>query len=85
MNNQFVNQNNEAMLNKILYQDFQRRLGRDLNDKQKERLVKTVHHYVTEVASVKTNGSITEMNKEVLSLVDYEPLVVLIVHFLMLK
>lgn len=69
MSNQFGSSNNEVMLNKILYQDFQRRLGKDLSDKQKDRLVKTVSHYVKQVSTVKGNGNVTELNKEVLSLV----------------
>ena len=69
MNKQFMSQSNETMLDRILYTDFQRRINRDLNDKQKERLVKTVHHYMEEVNSSNTNGTITELNKEVLGLV----------------
>jgi hypothetical protein len=69
MNKQFMSQSNETMLDRILYADFQRRINRDLNEKQKERLVKTVHHYMEEVHSSNSNGSVTELNKEVLGLV----------------
>jgi hypothetical protein len=69
MNKQFMSQSNETMLDRILYADFQRRINRDLNEKQKERLVKTVHHYMQEVHSSTSNGSVTELNKEVLGLV----------------
>jgi len=59
---------NEAMLQKLLYTDFQRRIGGDLNEKQKVRLVKTVHHYMKEVAMDDQNSgkSVQFMNKEVL-------------------
>ena len=59
---------NEAMLQRLLYTDFQRRIGGDLNEKQKVRLVKTVHHYMNEVAQDDANSgkSVQFMNKEVL-------------------
>lgn len=62
---------NEAMLQKLLYTDFQRRIGGDLNEKQKVRLVKTVHHYMKEVSEDNDNAgkSVQFMNKEVLQAV----------------
>ena len=60
---------NESMLGRILYGDFQRRIGDELSEKQKDRLLKTVSHYIEEVSEKNTNGNIQELNKEVLSLV----------------
>lgn len=62
----FFSQRNEAMLDKLLYQDFQRRLGGDLNEKQKERLVKTVRHYMDEVYENLGEKPVSSLNKEVL-------------------
>jgi hypothetical protein len=63
---QFFNAKNEAMLDRLLNADFQRRIGGDLNDKQQKRLVKTVKHYMTEVYAKSPNQSIQYLNKEVL-------------------
>lgn len=60
---------NESMLDKLVYQDFQRRLGSSLNDKQKARLLKTVRHYMEEVSEKGGSTNIQTMNKEVLTLV----------------
>ena len=64
---QFFNPKNEAMLDRLLYSDFQRRNGGDLNEKQKERLNKTVKHYMTEVYSKNPGENIQVLNKEVLT------------------
>lgn len=64
---QFFNQKNEAMLDRLLYTDFHRRLGGDLTDKQKERLNKTVKHYMTEIYAKNSGESIQFLNKEVLT------------------
>ena len=71
MSNQvkFMDPKNESMLDKLVYQDFQRRLGSPLNDKQKARLLKTVHHYMEEVSEKGSSTNIQTMNKEVLTLV----------------
>jgi len=63
---QFFNPSNEAMLDRLLNSDFQRRVGGELNQKQQQRLVKTVKHYMTEVYSKNPNQSIQFLNKEVL-------------------
>ncbi len=64
----FMDQRNEQMLGRLLYQDIQRRTGETLNEKQKERLVKTVRHYMGEVVRVNTREtSIQVLNKEVLT------------------
>lgn len=65
----FMSPKNESLLDKLVYQDFQRRLGGELNEKQKSRLVRTVHHYMEEVADKSGSMSIQEMNKQVLTLV----------------
>jgi hypothetical protein len=67
--NPFFSGQNEAMLDRILYNDFQRRIGGDLNEKQKERLVKTVRHYMNEVYEEKGEQPVPIMNKEVLAAV----------------
>ena len=59
----FMSPQNESMLDKLLYQDFQRRLGSDLNEKQRERLVKTVRHYMKEVQTAVPGQSIQFKNK----------------------
>ena len=63
---QFFNPKNEAMLDRLLYADFQRRVGGELSEKQNQRLVKTVKHYMTEVYSKNPEQSIQYLNKEVL-------------------
>lgn len=65
----FSSPQNEAMLDRLVYQDFQRRLGSDLNERQKQRLVKTVRHYMEQVSAALPNESIQTQNKEVLSAV----------------
>ena len=67
--NNFLSVQNEDMLDKLVYQDFQRRLGSDLNEKQKQRLLKTVRHYMNEVHENIPEQSIQTKNKEVLSAV----------------
>jgi len=69
MSSGFMNPKNESMLDKLVYQDFTRRLGVELNDKQKSRLVRTVHHYMEEVSEKSGSMSLQEMNKQVLTLV----------------
>lgn len=65
--NMFLSPQNEDMLNKLVYQDFTRRLGGDLNAKQKERLVKTVRHYMGEVQQDIPQESLQVKNGEVIS------------------
>jgi hypothetical protein len=67
--NMFLSNQNESMLDRLVYQDFQRRLGSELSDKQKQRLVRTVRHYMTEVSQALPNSPLQEKNKEVLSAV----------------
>lgn len=65
----FLSNQNEAMLDRLVYQDFQRRLGSDLSEKQKQRLVRTVRHYMNEVAQSIPEAPTPLKNKEVLSAV----------------
>ena len=65
----FTNPQNEKMLNNLLYQDFQRRLGGDLTEKQKERLVKTIRHYMGEINQALPQAAVQLKNKEVLTAV----------------
>ena len=66
---EFLGNQNESMLNRLVYGDFQRRTNGSLNDKQKTRLVNTVKHYMDEVYYNNPNENLTSMNKEVLGLV----------------
>ena len=65
----FFSSQNEAMLDRLLYNDFQRRIGSDLSTKQKERLVKTVRHYMGEVYENQGEQPVPTLNKEVLAAV----------------
>lgn len=65
----FFSSQNEAMLDRLLYNDFQRRVGADLTTKQKERLVKTVRHYMGEVYEQQGEQPVPSLNKEVLAAV----------------
>ena len=65
----FFSESNEQMLDRLLYKDIQRRTGAELDDRQKQRLVKTVKHYMDEVFRVNGNQTIQTLNKEVLTAV----------------
>lgn len=61
---------NEAMLQRVLYNDICRRTGNDLTEKQATRLMNTVKHYMGEVYRVQgSSKSITVLNQEVLRVV----------------
>ena len=66
MSSDFLSQQNEAMLNRLIYGDFVRRTNNQINEKQKERLMRTVHHYIGDVHSANPNASLPNLNKEVL-------------------
>jgi hypothetical protein len=66
---QFFGARNEAMLDRLLYADFQRRTGGDLSERQKERLTKTVRHYMQEVQTSNPTAPVQLLNKEVLTAV----------------
>ena len=57
------------MLDRLLYDDVRRRTGANLDERQKQRLVKTVKHYMGEVYRVNANQSIQFLNKETLTAV----------------
>jgi len=63
----FFSQKNELMLNRLVAGKFQEKTV--LNDKQKNRLGKTVHHYMEEVGEKNPADNLVVKNKEVLSLV----------------
>ena len=65
--NVFLSAQNESMLDRLVYTDFQRRVGSDLTEKQKQRLVRTVRHYMNEVAEKIPSSPLQEKNAQVLS------------------
>ena len=69
--NTFFSQRNENMLDKLLTDDFQRRLGTTLSDKEATRLNNTVGYYMKQVYENPDNSrkSLQEMNREVLKVV----------------
>jgi hypothetical protein len=64
----FFSQKNEIMIQRLLTNDFQRRVGNQLNDKQSLRLSKTIKHYMSEVYNNATNAGkpVQALNTEVL-------------------
>ena len=66
---QFFSSKNEAMLDRLLYADFNRRTGGELTEKQQERLAKTVRHYMKEVQAANPASPVQVLNKEVLTAV----------------
>jgi hypothetical protein len=67
----FFSKKNEGMIQRLLNNDFQRRIGGELNEKQQSRLVKTVNHYMQEIYDNPANQkqSIQVLNTEVLQAV----------------
>jgi hypothetical protein len=65
----FFSEKNEAMLQRVLYNDICRRTGNDLSERQANRLIKTVKHYMGEIHRVKNGQPASELNKEVLRVV----------------
>lgn len=63
----FQTPQNEMMIYRLVMTDFQRRLGNDITQKQKERLNKTIKHYMNEVETGLPRASIQQKNKEVIS------------------
>jgi hypothetical protein len=69
MNDPFLSEKNKGMLQRVLYSDITRRIGGDLSEKQAQRLVKTVEHYMNEVNRVEGGQmQVKDMNREVLKL-----------------
>ena len=65
----FFGEKNEAMLQRLLYNDICRRTGSDLSEKQAKRLIKTVKHYMGEVHRVNVGQPVRNLNTEVLRVV----------------
>jgi hypothetical protein len=65
----FFSDKNEAMLQRVLYNDICRRTGNDLTEKQATRLINTVKHYMNEVQRVQGNKTVSVLNQEVLRVV----------------
>lgn len=65
----FFSEKNEAMLQRVLYNDICRRTGNDLTEKQATRLINTVKHYMGEVQRVQGNKPVPVLNQEVLRIV----------------
>jgi hypothetical protein len=67
----FFGKKNEALLDKLLTDDFQRRLGTSLSPKETTRLNNTVAYYMDKVYENSENSgkSLQEMNREVLKAV----------------
>ena len=64
--NSFLSPQNEDNILRAAYQDLQRQLGSELNDKQKQRLVKTVRHYMNEVQQDIPNESLMTKGRAVI-------------------
>lgn len=64
--NSFLSAQNEAKLDRLLYQDLQRQYGMELNDKQKSRMVKAVRHYMEEAQEKMIGQPIQAKNTNVL-------------------
>ena len=64
-----MNNENEFMLNRILYKDFQRRLGTNLDEKQMDRLQRTTRYYMKQVMNENPKNSVKDLNTEVLKAV----------------
>lgn len=69
MSKAFFSEKNEAMLQRVLYADICRRTGGDLTERQAQRLIKTVNHYMGEVNRVQGDLPLQQLNKEVLAAV----------------
>lgn len=67
----FLGKKNEALLDKLLTDDFQRRLGTGLSPKETSRLNNTVAYYMKQIYddSENTGRSLQDMNMEVLKVV----------------
>ena len=64
---QFFSSQNESMLYGMLSNNFQKRLGSALNEKQSSRLERALEHYMSEVIQANAGAPIQTLNKEVLA------------------
>jgi hypothetical protein len=63
----FFSEQNEAMLYGMLTNNFQQKLGSQLNEKQTSRLERALEHYMSEVFTSNASLPIQNLNKEVLA------------------
>jgi len=68
---QFFSQRNEMMIQGLLTDDFKRRIGSDLNEKETARLTKTIEHYMKQIYEDPNTASfpVQALNKQVLQAV----------------
>ena len=64
----FFSQKNRATLEQIVVTDFQRRQGTQLNQRQMDRLERTLDHYVEQVYDAQGDQPLPVLNKEVLKI-----------------
>jgi len=64
----FFSEQNEALLYNMLTQNFQQRLGSQLDSKQSARLERGLEHYMGEVFQAKGSMPVQNLNKEVLTI-----------------
>jgi len=63
----FFSSQNESMLYGMLSNNFQQKLGSQLNDKQSSRLERALEHYMSEVFQANASLPVQTLNKEVLT------------------
>lgn len=63
----FFSEQNESMLYGMLTNNFQQKLGSQLNEKQSSRLERALEHYMSEVFESNTSLPVQSLNKEVLA------------------
>jgi len=64
----FFSQKNRTTLEQIIVTDFQRRNGTQLNQRQMDRLERTLDHYVEQVYEVQGDQPLPVLNKEVIKI-----------------
>jgi hypothetical protein len=64
--NSFLSPQNEDNILRAAYQDLQRQIGSELTEKQRQRLVKTVRHYMNEVQQDIPNESLMTKGRAVI-------------------
>ena len=63
----FFSQQNESMLYGMLSNNFQQKLGSQLNEKQSSRLERALEHYMSEVFEANSSLPVQTLNKEVIA------------------
>jgi len=64
----FFSQKNRTTIQQIVITDFQRRQGQQLNDRQIDRLERTVDHYVEQVYETQGDQPLPVLNREVIKI-----------------